>query len=59
MSAAARAKISAAQKARWTKVEGTSASPVVKPKKKKRVLSPEGRARIIAVQKARWATKKK
>lgn len=55
MSAAARAKIAAAQKARWAKLKGTSDSPVVKSKMKKRKLSPEGRARIIAAQKARWA----
>jgi hypothetical protein len=31
----------------------------VKPKKKKRKMSPEGRARIAAAQKARWAAQKK
>ena len=59
MSATARAKISAAQKARWAKAKGTPTSPVVNPRKKKRGLSPVGRARIAAAQKARWAAQKK
>ncbi len=65
MSAAARAKISAAQKARWAVQLGgapaKSAEPA-KPGKRGRPrkgLSPEGRARIIAAQKARWAKKGK
>lgn len=49
MSAAARAKIGAAQKARWAKVKGA------KPAKKKSKMSAAGRARIVAAQKARWA----
>ena len=57
MSAAARARIGAAQKARWAKIKGTA--PVAKAGKKKGGLSPEGRARIIAAQKKRWAAKKK
>lgn len=49
-SAAARAKISAAQKARWAKLK------VVKPvAKKKSKMSAAGRARVSAAQKARWA----
>lgn len=64
MSAAARAKISAAQKTRWAKAKGTAAPAitpaVAKPaKKSKRKLSPEGRARIVAALKKRWAAKKK
>lgn len=61
MSAAARAKIAAAQKARWAKAKGTGkAAPTAKPAKKtKRTLSPEGRARIVAALKKRWAAKKK
>jgi hypothetical protein len=55
MSAAARAKISAAAKARWAKIR--AAKPVVKaavkPAKKK--ISAAGIARIIAAQKTRWA----
>lgn len=66
MSPAARAKISAAQKARWATVKETSATtakataaPAAEAKKKKRKLSPEGRANIVAAAKARWAKKKK
>ena len=61
MSPAARARIAAAQKARWAKVKGLSAIPAKAPvvaAKKKRRLSPEGRARIVAAAKARWAKKK-
>jgi len=57
MSAAGRARIAAAQKARWAKIKGTS--PVAKPAKKKRHLSPEGRAAIVAALKKRWAAKRK
>ncbi len=57
MSAAARAKIAAAQKARWAKQKGTSSAPIPKPAKKKRHLSPEGRAAIVAALKKRWAKK--
>ena len=70
MSAAAKAKIGAAAKARWAKIKGTapaqaqSVAPKVvaaaKPAKKaKRKLSPEGRAKIVAALKKRWAAKKK
>src|SRR4051794_40661511 len=60
MSAEARARIAAAQRARWAKAKGTSALAVASPapRKKKRKLSPEGRARIVAALKARWAAKK-
>jgi len=37
----------------------SAAVSTVKPKKKKRKMSPEGRARIAAAQKARWAAQKK
>jgi hypothetical protein len=67
MSPEARAKIAAAQKARWAKAKGGKApAAAVKAKKKpaakakgKRTLSPEGRAKIVAALKARWAAKKK
>ena len=63
MSPAARAKIGAAQKARWAKLKETSTpaakAPAAAPKKKKRKLSPEGRAKIVAAAKARWAAHKK
>src|SRR6266481_8834063 len=50
----ARARMAAAQKARWAKSKGGKASAPAKPAvagKKKRVLSPEGRARIVAALK--------
>ena len=59
MSAAGKAKIAAAQKARWAKVK--AAKPVVKaakPAKKKGGMSAAGRARIAAAAKARWAAAK-
>ena len=54
MSAAGRARIAAAQKARWAKIRGTkpSAKPV---KKAKRTMSAAARAKISALAKARWA----
>jgi len=52
MSAAGRAKIAAAQKARWAKVKG--AKPAVKPAKKRK-MSAAARAKIAAAAKARWA----
>lgn len=68
MSPEARARIVAAQKARWAKfnaakggspkaAKAAPAAPVAAaPKgKKKRKMSPEARARIVAAQKARWA----
>lgn len=54
MSAAARQKISLAQKARWAKQR--DASPAPKPK---RTISAAGRRRIAAAQRARWAKVKK
>ena len=71
MSAAAKAKISAAAKARWAKVKSSAkpaaakSVPSVKPalvtksvpaaKPAKKKISAEGIARIKAAQKARWA----
>jgi hypothetical protein len=54
MSAAGRARIIAAQKARWAKVKTgrKSAKPA---KAKKRTMSAAARARIAAVARARWA----
>jgi hypothetical protein len=62
-SAATRAKMAAAQQARWAKKNGasTKAAPkasVVNGAKKKRTMSPEARARIAAAQRARWAKQK-
>jgi hypothetical protein len=48
MSAAARRKISLAQKARWAKAKGRALKP-------KRTMSAAGRKRIAAAQRARWA----
>jgi hypothetical protein len=48
MSAAARRKISLAQRARWAKAKGRAP-------KAKRMISPAGRKRIAAAQRARWA----
>jgi hypothetical protein len=59
-SPAARAKMAAAQKARWAK-KNVATAPIesqVKAPKKKRTMSPEGRARIVAALKARWAKKR-
>ena len=57
MSAEGRARIVAAQKARWAKIKGqktaVKAAPAVRGKKGG--ISAEGRARIVAAQKARWA----
>ena len=57
-SAASRAKMRAAQKARWAKIKGTtsSATPEQKPKRK---MSAAGRAAISAAAKARWAKARK
>ncbi len=48
MSAAARRKISLAQKARWAKAKGHAP-------RAKRTISAAGRKRIAAAQRARWA----
>jgi len=52
MSASARAKISAAQKARWAKAKGYKVVPI---KAGKRRISAAGLANIRAATKARWA----
>lgn len=51
MSAAARAKIAAAQRTRWTKQRG---KPAVTPKKGRRQMSAAAKAKISAAAKARW-----
>jgi hypothetical protein len=57
MSAAGRARIAAAARARWAKLKGkeTSVKPV---KKVKRKMSKAARAKISALAKARWAKAK-
>jgi hypothetical protein len=52
MSASARARIAAAQKARWAKVKGNSGGG------SRRKMSPAARAKIAAAAKARWAKAK-
>ena len=52
MSAAGRAAIAAAQRARWAKTKGTKEA---KPAKRQVKFSAAGLARIRAAQKARWA----
>jgi hypothetical protein len=54
MSAAARARIAAGQRARWAKAKVQSAERSVK----KFVMSAEARAKISKAMKARWAAKK-
>ena len=57
MSAAARSRIAAAQRARWAKARGEvkPAAPATKrTTKPKRRISPEGLKRIIAATKKRW-----
>jgi hypothetical protein len=59
MSAAGRARIAAAAKARWAKIRKSKGSaPTTAPKKAKRTFSPEVRAKIAAAAKARWAKAK-
>jgi hypothetical protein len=63
MSASARAKISAAQKARWAKQKGKSApNKAATPAKKApawKPMSPAARKKLSALAKARWAAAKK
>jgi hypothetical protein len=54
MSAAAKARIGAAQRARWAKVKTGNAAPVEKVKKKRKV-NAATRARLAAIARARWA----
>ena len=53
MSAAGRAAVAAAQKARWAKVQASK--PAAKAPAKKSKMSAAGRAKIAAAQRARWA----
>jgi hypothetical protein len=57
MSAAGRAKIAAAARARWAKVKGrkSAAKPI---KKARRKMSAAARAKIAAAARARWKTAK-
>ena len=59
ISAEGRARIAAAQKARWAKSRGQTISAPAKPAKgKKRNISPEARAKMAAAAKKRWAAAK-
>jgi hypothetical protein len=66
MSAAGKARISAAAKLRWAKIKAAKAAPAAKalaPKPvvkvlKKRIISPAARAKMAAAAKAMWAAKK-
>ena len=55
ISAAGRARIAAAQKARWAKVKAKSRKPNVISMPKKRILSAAARRKVAAAQRARWA----
>jgi hypothetical protein len=63
MSAAARAKIAAAQRARWAKQKGQAAPKKATAAKKKRSsrkpMSPAMRKKLSAMMKARWAARKR
>jgi hypothetical protein len=62
LSAEARERIAAAQRARWAasrKGAPAKAAPVKKAATKKRTLSPEARARIAEAQRKRWAATRK
>ena len=61
MSAAGKARISAAAKLRWAKIKAAKAKTApkaVKPAKKKFVMSAAAKAKLSALMKARWAAKK-
>ena len=55
MSAAGRARIAAAQRARWAKVKARGENEKVVTMPKKRTMSASARKRIAAAQRARWA----
>src|SRR5471030_2529952 len=59
MSAAGRARIAKAQKARWAKIHAAKAKPAAKPvKKTRKTMSAAAKAKISALMKARWAARK-
>jgi hypothetical protein len=55
MSASGRARIAAAQRARWAKVKSKDGSKNVVTMPKKRTLSAAARRKVAAAQRARWA----
>ena len=58
ISVAGRARIAAAQKARWARVRAKSGKPNIITMPKKRTLSAVARRKIAAAQRARWAKAK-
>ena len=59
-SAATRAKLSAAARARWARRRGTgAAAPAKSPAKRKGQLTPAGRRKLSQLMKARWAARRK
>jgi hypothetical protein len=59
LSAAARARIAAAQRARWAKVRASKGSAHSPSKTAKRTMSAAARAKIAQAQRLRWAKQKK
>ena len=60
MSAATRAKIAAAARARWARVKaGRAGAPTTVSGQKKSGLTPAGRKRLSQLMKARWAARRK
>ena len=55
ISAAGRARIAAAQRARWAKVRGSAGKKKVVIMPKRRTMSAAARRKIAAAQRARWA----
>jgi hypothetical protein len=55
VSVAGRARMAAAQQARWAKIKGTGAADFKPAKRRKRRISAAGRAAMSAAGKARWA----
>lgn len=58
LSPAGRARIAAAQRARWAKVKGSATKTNVVTMPKRRKLSAAARKKIAAAQRARWAKAK-
>jgi hypothetical protein len=58
ISAKGRARIAAAQRARWAKFNGQKVVPIA-PKRSKRTMSASARRKIAAAQRARWARVKR
>jgi len=58
MSAAARKRMTEAQRKRWAAAKGTSEPAMVQPTKRQRRVSAAGRAAIVAALRKRWAQKR-